>query len=405
MAYTLPQVFQKRKDVQDAYNKIPVSGQNAWLTNWWNTVGKNEAADMWSKDNAKESLQIPYQGEKMTSQKPVDIQQDQRSISINSSQGNVIPAPSNISFGAGQIDYSQQIRDLYQNNFGRQPSYSELSQQNQSLNNKWDTLENLNNWAKNHPQNINKQVSQPTQTSSQSAVSPIQSTPPKVDTGDDALNKLLEENRKFLDKLIQQGKQINVKVDITPETTAKFLAQAQKEISPYYESQLKLAREGLLRQAGYTTDEIVSQESELERGYGKGVRQLGEQSAETGFALSGQRQLQEKEMADEAQRTLEENRKRAEYNMGSAARQFAGEWGGSSLPTYDYASAPKVLAGQEKFQRTLSSKPFYNISDSVYQGLTGSRQYEQQTAQKQRQSELEGAWRTQEENRLRKLAL
>ena len=234
---------------------------------------------------------------------------------------------------------------------------------------------------------------------------PIPTPTPIIDTGDDALNKLLEQTQVYLDKLIQQGKAINPIVDITPEQAAKFLAQAQKEISPYYDTQMKLAREGLLRQAGYTSDEIMSQEAELERGYGRQLETMGETAAETGFALSGKRQLGEEELAQSTQRTLEQNRKLAEYNVGSAARQFAGEWGGQALPGYSYSATPNVQTGVKAFGRNLDTKPFYNISDSVYEGLKGSREYEQETSEKQRASELGGAWRTTEENRLRKLAL
>ena len=231
------------------------------------------------------------------------------------------------------------------------------------------------------------------------------SVAPKVDTGNDALNQLLQQTQSYLDKLIAQGKIINPQVDITEEQAAQFLSQAQKEISPYYNTQMKLAREGLLRTAGYTSDEIAQQEAQLERGYGRELRGMGETAAESGMALSGGRQLNEQELAQSTQETIDQNRKLAEYQMGSQARQFAGEWGGEALPSYSYGATPTVQAGVSQFGRSLDTKPFYNISDSVYQGLVGSRQYEQRTAEQQRQSQLEGAWRTTEENRLRSLTL
>jgi len=245
----------------------------------------------------------------------------------------------------------------------------------------------------------------PPASSAPTTPTPPASVAPKVDTGNDALNQLLEQTQSYLDKLIQQGKTINPQVDISEEQTAEFLARAQKEISPYYDTQMKLAREGLLRTAGYTSDEITQQEAQLERGYGRELRGIGTSAAESGMALSGGRQLSEQELAQSTQETINQNRKLAEYQMGSQARQFAGEWGGETLPAYSYGAAPKVQAGVSKFGRSLDTKPFYNISDSVYQGLVGSKQYEQKTAEQQRQSQLEGAWRTTEENRLRKLTL
>jgi hypothetical protein len=226
-----------------------------------------------------------------------------------------------------------------------------------------------------------------------------------TNTGDSALNQLLQQTQQFLDKLIQQGQTINPQVEISEEQAAEFLSQAQKEISPYYNTQMKLAREGLLRAAGYTSDEIATKEAQLEKSYGTNLRTLGANAAESGMALSGGRMLDEQNLAEDTQSEIDQNRRLQEYNMGSQARQFAGDWGGSTLPEFSYASAPKVTAGQSTFGRSLDTKPFYNISDSVYQGLKGSRQYEQQTSERQRASELEGAWRTTEENRLRKLAL
>jgi len=236
---------------------------------------------------------------------------------------------------------------------------------------------------------------------------------PKFDTGDKVVEELLatgDENseafakmwsegiKPYFDMLVQQGKIINPQVDISEEQAAQFLSQAQKEISPYYDTQMKLAREGLLRIAGYTSDEIAQQEAQLERGYGRELRGMGETAAESGMALSGGRQLSEQELAQSTQETIDQNRKLAEYNMGSQARQFAGEWGGEALPAYSYGAAPKVQAGVSQFGRSLDTKPFYNISDSVYQGLVGSKQYEQKTAENLRQSELIGAERTRLEN-------
>ena len=225
------------------------------------------------------------------------------------------------------------------------------------------------------------------------------------DTGDSALNQLLQQTQQFLDNLIQQGQTINPQIEITPEQTAQFLTQAQAEISPYYASQMALAREGLLRDAGYTSDEIARSEAETEKKYGQNLRTLGVNAAESGMALSGGRQLDEQNLAQDTQSAIDQNRKLQEYNMGNKARTFAGEWGGEDLPEFSYSSAPKVTAGVGSFSRSLDTKPFYNISDSVYQGLKGSKDYEQEVAQRTRGSELGEAWRTKEENRVRSLTL
>lgn len=259
------------------------------------------------------------------------------------------------------------------------------------------------------PQNTSTGTSSPVPTQ-QPTGNPIVDNAIKrlTDMGDEqsaSFAALLAENKKYLDELQKRGQMLNPNVEITPEKTAEFLTQAQGEISPYYNTQMKMARETLLRSAGYTTDEILRNEAEIEKKYGQGVRQIGETMAESGFALSGRRIEGEQNLAEETQATIDANRRRAEFEAGNQARQFASEWGGTEMPSVSYQNAPRVLAGVGSFAKMGDTKPFYNISDSVYQGLKGSRQYEQDVAQRQRSSELEGLYRTTEENRLRKLSI
>jgi hypothetical protein len=220
-----------------------------------------------------------------------------------------------------------------------------------------------------------------------------------------AMSELIKENQKILNDLIASGKTVNPNVEITPELTAKWLTQAQGEISPYYSNQMKLAREGLLRQAGYTSDEILANEREVEKKYGQNLRTLSENAADTGMALSGRRLEGEQNLAQDTQSSLDQARKAAEYNAGSAARQYASEWGGANTPQFNYSQAPRVLAGKGTFERSLGSTPFYSISDSVLSGLTGSKEFEEKTATKMRQSELESLYRQEEANKQRSLTL
>lgn len=225
------------------------------------------------------------------------------------------------------------------------------------------------------------------------------------DTGNPELNALLQQTQTYLDTLTKRGETINPSVEISPETTARFLSQAQREISPYYSGQLRIARENLLRQAGYTTDEINASERDIEKKYGTSLRALGETSAETGFAQSGRRLEGEQDLATETQNTIDANRRKLEFEAGNQARQLASEWGGEVLPSATLGSAPRVLAGQSSFQRTGESKPFYSISDSVLSGLTGTQRYNEQAQTRARASDLEENYRTIEANKQRKLNL
>ena len=136
---------------------------------------------------------------------------------------------------------------------------------------------------------------------------------PTSPTQTDPYEQLIKVIQDLMDKLIKMGQVLNPNIEITPEKAAEFLAKAQTEIDPYYSSQLKLARESLLSSIGYSKEQILTNEKDLERKYGINVRQLGEQAAEQGFALSGIRQRAEQQLATETQANIEQQRRQLEY--------------------------------------------------------------------------------------------
>lgn len=225
-------------------------------------------------------------------------------------------------------------------------------------------------------------------------------------TGDPILDETLKSMQAMIDKLLASGQTVNPYIDITPEKVAEFTAQAQREIDPYYASQLKLAREGFLRSVGYTTEELGKYEADLERKYGTQVRQLGEQAAEQGFALSGLRKREETELAYGTQQDIESKRRALGYETGTQARQFAQQWGGGDMSIPTISQAPRVLAGEMGFQRSGEQTPFYQLSPETYQGLIGSKEWEQKAAKQTRVSQLESAWKESElAKQYRKLTL
>ena len=117
-------------------------------------------------------------------------------------------------------------------------------------------------------------------------------------------------SKSVLDSMYNKGYVINPNADLTnPKTLAEFTKIAEGEIDPYFKGMFSLARESFLRDVGYTTEDIQRQESELQRKYGQQVRQLGSQAAESGFALSGQRQLNEQNLAQDTQSIIDQNRR------------------------------------------------------------------------------------------------
>jgi len=203
--------------------------------------------------------------------------------------------------------------------------------------------------------------------------------------------------RDYLEQLKERGEMINPEIEITPEKMNEFIAQAALEIDPFYAGQLKLAREGFMRSAGFSSEDLERQEANIERTYGKDVRRLGESAAERGFATSGIRQREEAELAGETQRGIEERRRQVGFQAGTAGMEFARQYGAEALPTTTIGATPQVVAGQAGFERTGQRTRFYEISPSVFEGLIGERQREQEVAKTRRVGELESAFRTQEE--------
>lgn len=225
-------------------------------------------------------------------------------------------------------------------------------------------------------------------------------------TGNPVYDQLLSTLQGYLDQLQKRGQILNPSVEITPQKVAEFLSQAQNEIDPYYASQLKIAKDDLLRNLGYSAEDIQKQEQQTEAKYGRQLRQIGEQSAEQGFALSGLRQRREQELAQDTQAQIDQARRQLQFNAGTTVRNFAQQYGTPPSEFSTIPGAPQVAAGESRFLRSGAQTPFYELSPDVYSGLVGSKQFEQRAAVQSRASQLEQAFRQQEINKyLRQLTL
>jgi hypothetical protein len=199
-----------------------------------------------------------------------------------------------------------------------------------------------------------------------------------------------------LQQLLQGGGyQVPQGVEVTPELAASFMSQAQNEIHPYYASQLKIAKDTLLGQLGYTADQIAQQERQTQLTYGKALRTLGETSADQGFAQSGIRTRNETELANQAQLTLDSTRRASLQGALEKAQSFAQQYGGSlgDIPQRYIPGAATVTPGMETLQRGPDS-PLYSLSSDVYNGLTGEKQFEEQGYTLNRARGLEGDFRS-----------
>ena len=139
---------------------------------------------------------------------------------------------------------------------------------------------------------------------------------------------LIPQIDQYIQNQYAQGNILNPNVKITQQTLVQFLSQAENEVNSGFRSTLRVAKEGFMRQLGYSSDEISRQEQEAEQKYGQQLRTLGEQSAEAGFAQSGIRGERERLLAESTQRAIEDRRREIGFEAGSLARTYAGRFGG-----------------------------------------------------------------------------
>ena len=213
-------------------------------------------------------------------------------------------------------------------------------------------------------------------------------------TGNPQLDATLASLENYMKELEKRGQVLNPNIKLDATTLAKFTKQAESEINPYYSTQLKLARENLLTNAGYSKDEVLRNEQELEKQYKTAFRQTGETAADQGFALSGQRVRQESELAQNTQNTIDSNRRKLSFDTGQNVRNYAQQFGSSNIPTLDIGNAPTITGGETGFSKPSGNRSLYSLDPNVYDGLVGSQQYEQTAAIRNRSSQLEEAFRS-----------
>ena len=364
-----------------------------------------------------------------TSSVPNPLSATQQTTQPSAPLASQITTPDQSSSQNQLIDF---IKQTYQRSFGRQPTQSEIDYQLKDFTDYGQpAIDNFTNWAQ-----TNSTISQTGQTgyenlanvngtiyntqtgrgyeTPQELASDLRVAPDQIQwqniatgqldasgnvlggsaTGNPAYDTLLDTLSDYLQELQRRGQVVNPDITLTPQQIAEFTAQAEREINPYYASQLRLARGDLLRSVGYSEEKILQNEKDLEIQYGRTLRQLAESSAEKGFALSGIRQREETQTAEDVQRQVESGRRELGFATGTAASQFARQYGSSQIPTSGIAEAPRVLPGESSFQRSGRTLPTYQLSDSILQGLVGEQEYQQQAALRSRTSELESAQRT-----------
>lgn len=216
----------------------------------------------------------------------------------------------------------------------------------------------------------------------------ISSLPNVQGVPQDVLNQALQ-------NLTSQGLAINPNKNLTELDVAEFLKRAEREVEPYYASMLKLGRESYLQAAGYNKQSILENEAKLEKKYGKDLRTLSENAAETGFAQSGRRILDEKDLATEYGSQINEGRRKLAFDETARAMTFAEKFGSSNLPrSLSIGEAPSVTPGAGTFGKANRNLPLYNLDSNILDNIIGSQEKEKATGTRELAQYYEGIERS-----------
>lgn len=230
------------------------------------------------------------------------------------------------------------------------------------------------------------------------ATIPVEKTQPQFNTGDQFLDQALQQYKTMFDKLQANGQMINPNIEITPDKLQELHAKAASIIDPQYVQAAKVASDSFLRGLGYSADQLASNEKQLETQYGRQLRNIGESSAEKGFAQSGIRGREEQNLATDFQNQINDTRRTLNFNTTNAASEFAGKFGGAALTGLNapgLSNTPQVAPGEQNFFRNSGTTPVYQLSNSLYNGLIGSNQFQQQADTRNLANTFEGSTRDQ----------
>ena len=221
-----------------------------------------------------------------------------------------------------------------------------------------------------------------------------------VSTLDPSLQSLYQQLNDYIKALTEQGMAVNPAIEITPEKIQEFLNQAKGELGPYYQGEISSIQTDLKRSLEKSALGLGESEEDLARQFTKGFTSIGEKSAERGIALSGVRQRQEAELAEEANRQVQRQRQNLQFGAETASLQAERALGSANLGNFQFPA----LSGTPRFT---SEGQFYSGEGSttlgrLQGGIFGSLPQEQLTSERSRALELEGLFRQeQEQNALR----
>lgn len=201
---------------------------------------------------------------------------------------------------------------------------------------------------------------------------------------------LLDQNKQILDSFIASGQRLNPSVEITPETTQRFLDQAKTQLAPYYKQVFSNFQQDIQRGMQRLTEGLASKERDLGTQYGQALESRQTSFGRRGLEFSSERQRSESDLANQARQAIAEARtstKQAVENLGTQGeRQIGSAMFPTNLPTPNAAPTPQIgLPGRYGFDfSTQTGSPLF----SPVGGQLGETEREQTTAEQNLKNQL-----------------
>ncbi len=190
---------------------------------------------------------------------------------------------------------------------------------------------------------------------------------------------------------MEQGNMINPNIELSPETINSFLEQAKSEIAPEFARQIDLIKENLGQNIQTLQRQFEIEKEATEEQFKRGIEDIGIFAAEKGFATSGIRTRQERELALGTGRALKTGALGLESQLRGLTGAAAGQIGSEALRTLPLPQFQiQQVSGLDLTRgRQLQFRPQTQISGALPQA--------QEAGIKARMSQLEAAQRVRQQ--------
>lgn len=214
-------------------------------------------------------------------------------------------------------------------------------------------------------------------------------------TGDPNLDQVLKGVADLGGSIISSGYTIPPTLQITPDVVSKFLDFAHKNIDPYYQQLLT----GRIADVNANLQNLATQynlsKDQTTQDFGTALATEQNSAGASGTAFSGQRALNENNMAATTNRTLSGLASDAAYNIGSALRSGAADVGATNANSFNLptlATGSVGVTGGSRGSSTNGNNLDFGYNPSIY--TVGNIPSAQGTAAKQLQQTYLGQYGT-----------